>query len=413
MVVTQNGRVVLSLARGVRSVETSAPMTTRTLMRIGSVTKPITALTAATLAHDGKLDLDAPIARYATGLAPALARLTMRQLLSHTAGMVQEGAGNGSHDPDALDRRVRGWTDDKAFAPAGDVYSYSSPGYWLAGYVISRVAGTTYADAARGTVLTRLGMSQAAFDPMLALTYPLALDHRVANDSVLVLRPYPDDASTWPSGSLFAGADELARVAMSLADSGRVDGRSVLPAAVIQRVSTRQVAMPGPDSARCGHGLGLSICVEEGTRTLSHYGFRSGSGAVMTVLPEQRAAIVILANGPGAIMSETERVALEVLTGRQRRRNDAEPKPIAGTSLPSAITGTYVAGADTLSLFVRADSGRFRYRQMPAQFARVFDDGSIGVMSAGGEVEQRFLLVRGRSGERYLHDGLNAFRKNR
>jgi hypothetical protein len=171
--------------------------------------------------------------------------------------------------------------------------------------------------------------------------------------------------------------------------------------------------MPGPDSARCGHGLGLSICVEEGTRTLSHYGFRSGSGAVMTILPEQRASIVILANGPGAIMSETEQVALEVLTGRRRSAQSAEPKPAAGTLLPSTMTGTYVAGTDTLSLFVRADSGRFRYRQMPPQFARLFDDGSIGVMSASGGVEQRFLLVRGRSGERYLHDGLNAFRKTR
>jgi CubicO group peptidase (beta-lactamase class C family) len=404
---------VLSLTRGVRSAETRDPMTTRTLFRIGSITKPVTALTAAALVHAGRLDLDAPIGRYTAGLASALARLTMRQLLSHTAGLVQEGAGTGSHDQDALDRRVRAWKDDKSFAPPGDVYSYSSPGYWLAGHVISRITGTTYAEAARAGVLAPLGMSSAAFDPLVALTHPLALDHRRAGDSVVVLRPYPDDASTWPSGSLFASAEELARVGMALADSGRIDGRAALPAAVVGLVSTRHAALPGPDSARCGHGLGLSICVEGGVRRLSHYGFRTGSGAVMTVLPDQRASIVILANGPGAIMSETERAAIEILTGKPPLPDDAEPRRAPGTSLPTSVAGAYVAGADTLTLFVRADSGYFRYRSMPAQPARMLADGSVVALAASGEVEQRFFVVTARSKRRYLHDGLNAFRKIR
>jgi CubicO group peptidase (beta-lactamase class C family) len=413
MVVTQGGRVVLSRTIGVRSVETNDPVTRRTLFRIGSVTKSITGLTAATLVHDGRLDLDAPIGRYASGLAPDLARLTMRQLLSHTAGMVNLGAGTGSHDHEALERRVRGWTSNEIFAPPGDVYSYSSPGYWLAGHVLAQITRGTYTEAARKAVLAPLGMAQAGFEPTLAMTHPLAVDHRRAGDSLVVLRPYPDDASTWPSGSLFASADELARVGMALADSGRVEGRAALPAAVIRLVSTRHAPSPGPDSARCGYGLGLSTCAEGAAPVLKHYGFRSGSGAVMTILPAQRASVVILANGPGAIMSETERVVLEILMGGPQPRAAADPKPVAAPSLPAAMLGTYVSGADTLSLLARGDSARYRYRQMPPQPARLLDDGSVGVLSASGDVQQQFFVVRGRSGQRYLHDGLNAFRKLR
>jgi CubicO group peptidase (beta-lactamase class C family) len=279
--------------------------------------------------------------------------------------------------------------------------------------VIGRISGTPYADAVRTAVLAPLEMSQAAFEPTLAMTYTLALDHRVTGDSLVVLRPYPDDASTWPSGSLFASAEELARVGMALADSGRVSGRVALPPAVVRLVSTRHVSVPGPDSARCGYGLGLSVCERRRTRTLSHYGFRGGSGAVLTILPEERAAVVILANGPGAIMAETERVALDILTGHRQGSVIEEATPVASTSLPPRITGTYVSGADTLSLSVHADSGRFRYRHMRPQRARLLSDGSIAVLTDSGDVEQRFVAVRGRSGQQYLHDGLNAFRKAR
>jgi hypothetical protein len=200
---------------------------------------------------------------------------------------------------------------------------------------------------------------------------------------------------------------------MALADSGRVDGRVALPAAVVGMVSTRQVAAPGPDSARCGHGLGLGVCTEGGVRVLSHYGFRSGSGAVMTVLPEQRSAVVILANGPGAIMVETERTMLDILIGRRRTDAAADPEPAVGASLPPGIVGTYVSGADTLSLYVQSGSGHFRYRRLAPQAARLLSDGSVAVLASNGEVEQRFFVVRGRSGRLYLHDGLNAFRKVR
>ena len=78
IVITEGGRIVYSRALGVRSIETREPVTARTLFRIGSVTKPVTALTASVLAARGVLDLDAPIARYAGALPAAFRRLTLR-----------------------------------------------------------------------------------------------------------------------------------------------------------------------------------------------------------------------------------------------------------------------------------------------------------------------------------------------
>ncbi len=261
MIVVRDGCVAYARALGVRSVETRDTMTTRTLVRIGSVTKAVTALAAAQLAARGALDLDAPVGRHARDLRAALRDLTMRQLLTHTAGLVNEGAGSGSHDAEALARRVRTWGAEKRFAPAGDVYSYSSPGYWLAGHVIAAASGSEYTAAVRSVVLDPLGMRASAFEPTLAMTHPLAVDHTRRGDSVVVLRPFPDDASTWPSGSLFSSADELARFAAALADSGRVEGRQVVDPRAIALLVSPQVGVAGPGSDSCGYTLGLSRCV--------------------------------------------------------------------------------------------------------------------------------------------------------
>ena len=410
MIVVRDGCVAYARALGVRSVETRDTMTTRSLVRIGSVTKAVTALTAAQVAVRGALDLDAPVGRYARDLRAPLRDVTMRQLLTHTAGLVNEGAGTGSHDAEALARRVRAWGAEKRFAPAGDVYSHSSPGYWLAGHVVAAVSGSEYTAAVRSTVLDPLGMRASAFEPTLAMTHPLAVDHTRRGDSTVVLRPFPDDASTWPSGSLFASADELARFGAALADSGRVDGRQLIDPRAVALLTSPQVGVAGPSSEGCGYTLGLSRCVVAGTAVVRHYGFRAGSGAVLTVVPTWRAAIVILANGPYAILRESERAALDIFVGVREDEQPPSP-PSPARTLPAETIGTFVSGADTLTISTRGDSAFYRYGTRPPQPVRALADGSVGVLDAGGNVEQQFSVVRGRSGAPYLHDGLNAFRK--
>jgi CubicO group peptidase (beta-lactamase class C family) len=282
-----DGKLAAVRALGVRSIETRDPMTEGALFRSGSVTKMMTGLTALLMADSGKLDPTAPIGRIAPELDPALRGLTTHQLLTHTASLVTLGAGDGAHDDAALGARVRGWGKEMLFTEPGDIHSYSSPGYWLAGYVIERASGSpsekAYADMVRERLLEPLGMERSTFRPTMALTYPLALDHRLARaagsvgapDSVEVVRPFPDDVTTWPSGSLFSSAPELARVAEALLGDGVVDGRWVLPSAVVRRMLSPIEATP--DSA-CGYSYGLSVCAVGRDTVARHYGFRGRVG---------------------------------------------------------------------------------------------------------------------------------------
>jgi CubicO group peptidase (beta-lactamase class C family) len=404
--------IVYAKGFGVASIETGAPVTPEMLFRVGSVTKMLTGLTAVMLSSKGRVDLRAPVGRYAKGLAPSMGRVTLDQLLSHTAGLTNEAAADGPHDDAALGVRVRGWDAEHAFTAPGDIYSYSGPGYWLAGYAIEQAAGAPYADVVAREVLAPLGMTRSTFRPTMAMTWPLALDHRVSNDSVRLLRPYPDDVTTWPSGSLFSSVRDLSQLAVALMNEGRVGGRQVVPQQVIRVMHTRHAEVPGGD---CGYTYGLSECARDGVRTLSHYGFRIGSGAVFTVVPEQRVAVIVLANRNGAIFGRTERVVLDLLVPpRTPARQDADPKPVKpSAAFARRIGGVYASYPDTLRVVARGDSVvyRFRERVHPVR-ADAGDPNAVLVVNAAGEVEQQFMLVRGRDGRtEYLHDGLNAFRR--
>ena len=335
----------------------------------------------------------------------------MRRLLSHTAGLADEGSSNGPHDPSALAARVRGWGREHILGPPNDIYSYSSPGIWLAGYVIEQAAKDLYPDVVARTLLSPLGMRRSTFAPTMAMTYPLSQDHRLTGDSVRVLRPFADDATTWPSGSLFSSAVEMARYASAIVNDGTLDGQRVLPRAVVELLGTNQVHVPPLADGPCGYSFGLSVCTRDGVRLLSHYGFRVGSGAVLTMAPARRFAVVILANRNGAIFRATEQRVLELALGMRTERRDASQETKRTRPTMASVAGTYVSGKDTLRIRVANDSLFYEYRHEAPQRVTIDAAGNIAVLNNTGETIQEFMIVRGRSGKQYLHDGLNAFRR--
>ena len=164
-------RTIFSHAYGVASVETGAPLTTDMLFRLGSTTKMFTAAAVVGLALEGRIDLNAPVSRYISGLDQAIGRLTANQLLSHTSGLHDEAPMFGSHDETALGNGIHAWKADFLFDPPGRIYSYSNPGYWLAGYLAETVSGKPYADVIAARVFGPLEMKRSTLRPAMAMTW--------------------------------------------------------------------------------------------------------------------------------------------------------------------------------------------------------------------------------------------------
>lgn len=317
-------RVVWSQGFGLANVETATPVTADTLFQIGSATKSVTAAAVLAAARDGAVALDRPVSTYVSGLVPCVGQPTLRQLLSHTAGLIDEPAEFGPQGEDGLAAYPRTWTSEYCLLAPGRAFSYSNSGFALAGLALQEAAKTPFADAVRARVLAPLGMTRTTFRPTEAMTWPLAVGHRRAKDGAFeVVRPLANDARLWPAGTLYSSANEMARLALGLLNDGRVDGRQALPAGLVAAMRGEVARVPTTGEAY-GQGVFLGRMPQE----FGHGGTMTGYAAQLTVSDHDgfghgpKAAVVVLTNRDGANPEPLLRLALAAAradaTGQER-----------------------------------------------------------------------------------------------
>jgi CubicO group peptidase (beta-lactamase class C family) len=321
--IVRGDRVVFAKGFGVTNIEGGPPVTADTLFRMGSTTKMFTAAGLVGLAEEGKLKLDAPIGEYIKDLPKHFATLTLHELLTHTAGVTDETHMNGAIDEASLGREIRAWKDDFIFAPPGQVYSYSNPGFRIAGLVAESVGGKPYADVMNDRLFRPLGMKRTTFRPTMAMTYPLAIGHERGSGGATVIRPLAENAAGWPAGSLFSSANDLSRWAIAFLNDGKLDGKEILAPAIIKKLSTPHVAVPGERH----YGYGLAVADHRGVPVVEHGGSRAGYGSFIRFLPEQKSAVIVLCSTTGGQLQRTVERATELLAplGPRPGRSPGQP----------------------------------------------------------------------------------------
>jgi CubicO group peptidase (beta-lactamase class C family) len=300
--------VLLSRGYGTADVETGEAVTAEHLFRLGSTTKLMTAAAVAIAAHEGKLDLTRGASSYVQGVAEPFANVSAHQLLSHTAGIRDQPADYGLHDEPALAEFVRGWKSDYRLAAPGRVFSYSNPGYALAGLLLQEAARQPYADAMKEILLAPLGMANSTFRPTEAMTHPFSQGHKVEeNGDRVVVRPFSDDSRQWPNGFLMSSARDLSRFVVAFLNSGAIEGKEVIPPAVIARLMTPVAEIPYdlPDMKHPRYGYGLFLHEWRGLAIAEHAGTMPGFTSVLKMAPSERFGIVLLANQEGIRFQKT------------------------------------------------------------------------------------------------------------
>jgi CubicO group peptidase (beta-lactamase class C family) len=180
--------VIFSKGFGTANVETRDPPRPDMLFRLGSTTKMLTAMAVVGLPVEGRLCLSAPVGKYITGLPARLSRITAGQLLSHTAGIRATKRSCTGRTMTPLGKGIHAWTDEWLFTEPGRTFSYSNPGYWMAGYLLEVVSGKSYADAMQERIFRPLGMVHTTLRPTMAMTWPLALGHDQAPGNTTGIR---------------------------------------------------------------------------------------------------------------------------------------------------------------------------------------------------------------------------------
>lgn len=344
------GKILFTKGFGVANVDTGDPVKTDSLFRIGSTTKMFTAATLVSLAEEGKAKLDAPVGNAVSGLAPKIARATLHQLLTHSAGLGDTTVMEGPHDDAALGVACRALRDSLAFTDPGKIYSYSNPGYWLAGLAAETAGGKPYADLVAERVLEPCGMMRSTFRPTVAMTWPLAVGHESEGGKIRVVRPLADNAGGWPAGQLFTTAPEFARFCIAFMNGGQLEGKPALPPFVIEKLSAPHVPLAGRD----GHyGYGLSVRDEGSLRWLSHGGSRTGYGSFMKMCPQKNFAVITLCNKTGEhlqrVVDRAVELGLNIAPSPRARRQKLEMSP----EEMNRLAGTYSNGRATVAIRVK------------------------------------------------------------
>jgi len=407
--VVVNGRLAYVQGYGLANVETRQRMTADMLLRVGSVTKMFTGTMLAELAEQNRIDMTKPIGDLVPSLkGKRVGAVTTQQLMTHSAGWLDNAVPYGRMGEGALGEVMREVSDTLFYTEPGRTFSYSNPSISMAGYVGEVAGKQRFAALVESLVMRPAGMRLSTFKPLEALTYPIALGHEAGANSMQIVRPMPENTAQWAAGFLFATAPELARFTIALMNGGMIDGAQAFSAGAVRRVTTGYVAHPGGsglDSAMYGYGL---VVGRSGTdRVWTHGGSINGYNASITMLPDRKAAVIVLVNGPGAGIDAIESAALRMAVGYSAPQVSAPAGREATAAERAALVGRYAQGRNVLE--VLEQDGVLTVKQgVAVMTAKLVGTNELLVIPPQGAA--RHIYVRSENGRAaYLYAGSRAY----
>ena len=299
VLVVRDGEAVVRKGYGLADVEGGTAAAPATNYRLASVSKQFTAAAILLLAEDGRLDLDDPVGKWLPSLPPAPAAPTLRQLLTHTSGLVDyedfvpETATRQVRDADVLHLLE---PHDRTLFPPGTGYRYSNSGYALLALVVERASGRPYPAYLRENIFLPLGMDAtlARVDDGPVVAHR-AYGHSLV-DGAWVRTDQSPTSAVLGDGGIYSSVDDLAKW-----DAALYDDR-LLPAAARRTATSPLVATDDPD-VRYGYGWRVT------GDTVWHSGESIGFRNVIVRWPARRLTVVVLTNRNAP---EPYRLALEI-----------------------------------------------------------------------------------------------------
>jgi len=282
-VLARQGKVVHYEAYGVQDVATGQPTELDTIYRIASMTKPVTGVAMMILWEEGRWSLDDPVAKHVPefadlqvavadgGTEPQAHPMTMRELMSHTAGF-DVSAG---YDDDGLqDGDLQAMIDKLAALPLavqpGTDWRYG-PSVNIQGYIVEKLSGQSLDAFFKSRIFDPLKMDDTGFHVDSAKLSRVSAVHTYGEDGLIApageVRAAPTSPPAFLSGSggLLSTAEDYWRFAQMLANGGELDGARILKAETVELMRTNVLAegvtvdLYGPSQVGTGFGLDFAV----------------------------------------------------------------------------------------------------------------------------------------------------------
>jgi CubicO group peptidase (beta-lactamase class C family) len=302
LLVIKDGKTIRTEGFGLANVELQVPVKPESVFQSGSVGKQFTATAVMMLVEEGKIGLDDPLSKYFPEAPASWKEATVRELLSHTAGL-------GDYPKD-FDFR-KDWTEDEELKliesiplayPPGTKWAYSNLGYVTLGILIHRVTGEFYGDFLQQRIFQPLGMqctriiSEADIVPNRSAGYRLVKGELKNQEWVSPV------LNTTADGSLYFTTLDLAKWDAALYTE-KLLRRSTLD------LMWTPVKLKNGETNKSNYGFGWVIEQRNGHRCINHEGSWQGFETAIDRYVDDRLTVVALDNLAG---SDPEKIVRHV-----------------------------------------------------------------------------------------------------
>ena len=283
-----------SAGYGMADLENLVPATALTEIRLGSISKPITAAAVMQLVEKDQIQLDAPIQKYVPTFPEKQWPVTVRQLLGHLGGIRHyKGAAeldSTRHYTDRIAPLGIFQNDPLLFEP-GTKYSYSSYGFNLLGAAVENVSRTPFADYLRANVFEPAGMAHVGPDDVYAIIAHRARGYRLSASKQLENCSLADTSNKIPGGGLISTAGDLVSFALAMNA-----GKLVKPATRDLMFTAQKLA----SGAASTYGMGWQVGKFQDRAMVAHGGGQQGTSTYLMLFPQDRLALAVMLNRESA-----------------------------------------------------------------------------------------------------------------
>lgn len=297
-VVTDN-QLRWSAGYGFADLENFVPARATTVYRLGSISKPVTAVAVMQLAERGLLDLDAPVQKYCSAFPAKQWPVTARQLLGHTAGVRHYNSDaefDSTRSYPTLTDGLAMFKDDPLLHEPGAKYTYTTHGYSVLGCAVEGVSGKKFTDYARENIFAPAGTQRMRADSVADLIPGRAQGYRRNQDGTLRNSPLADNSYKIPGGGFVSTVEDLARFAAA------VQTWKLVKRETAESMFTKQRLR---DKTETPYGLGWEIgATPDGQRVIRHGGAQQRVSTLLVLRPGQNFAVALMANVEGTRLGD-------------------------------------------------------------------------------------------------------------
>jgi CubicO group peptidase (beta-lactamase class C family) len=307
VVIVKDGKVVLQKGYGVRDITTNTPVDANTLFMIASNTKLFTGLSLSLLETRRKLSLNDKVTTYFPDYrlydSTTTAVVTLRDLLSHRIGTKTFQGDftfwNTKLSREEIMQKMRLLKPSFVFRQD---FGYCNSCFLTAGQVIPKVTGIQWEDFVRDSILLPLGMTNTrTLSTDIGKQPNVATPYTTSYTNTLQVVPYDNWNNLAPAASIVSNVTDLAHWLQFQLDSGRVNGKQIMPWPALLRTRDMNISTGSRKSGRYpvhfrGYGLGLFMSDYNGKQIYWHTGGAGGMVSNVCFVPEENLGIAILTN---------------------------------------------------------------------------------------------------------------------